>query len=160
MTPITAMKLNHLSFPTDDVEATTDFFATYLGFTVAMRAYPTFAFLKRPGFDVVIELAADQSPTRKSITTPAAANAFRDCVSDDPGAIAWPMVFHVGFELPTVEDVRALYDRLTGDGYGAESEVFNHDRGSRFMLRAPGGVLFEFNTRSDAALEFQGTFNN
>lgn len=154
------MKLNHLSFPTNDVQATTDFFERYLGFTVAMRVYPNFAILKRPGFDVVIEMAVNQSPTMKSITTAAAANAFSDCVSQNAEEISWPMVFHVGFELPRVEDVRALFDRFKGDGYRAESEVFNNERGSRFMLRAPGGVLFEFNTRSDATAQYQGTFEN
>lgn len=128
------MKLNHLSFPSDDVPATAEFFAKYLGFAIAGEVSGSYI-LKRPGFDVVVEKAADYSPV-------------------------WPRNFHVGFELPNVDEVHALFERFKAEGIELETEIFNNDRGSRFFCRAPGGVMFELNTRADAAPEYQGTFDN
>lgn len=131
---IQAMKLNHLSFPSADTEATAAFFAQYLGFTIADtwdRSY----ILKRPGYDVVIDYAGADAP-------------------------AWPKNFHLGFELPDLDAVQALYARFKAEGVQMETEIFNNGRGSRFFCRAPGGVMFEMNTRRDASLEYQGTFDN
>ena len=125
------MKLNHLSFPSNDPARTAAFFEAYLGFTLAPASGHWI--LKRPGFDVVIEDVAPQSPP-------------------------WPASFHVGFELPTRGDVEALYDRMAADGVPMETAVIDHVRGSRFFCRAPGGVMFELNTRADAAPEYRGTF--
>jgi hypothetical protein len=41
-----------------------------------------------------------------------------------------------------------------------ETEVIAHVRGSRFFCRAPGEVMFEINTRADAAEALRGTFDN
>lgn len=128
------MKLNHLSFPSADTAATARFFEQYLGFTIAGTWEQSYI-LKRPGFDVVIDHARDDVP-------------------------AWPKAFHAGFELPSLAAVRALYERFKADGVQMETEVFNNGRGSRFFCRAPGGVMFELNTRTDAAPEYQGTFDN
>ncbi|BCQ29768.1 VOC family protein (plasmid) [Caballeronia sp. NK8] len=129
-----SMKLNHLSFPSADTPATARFFERYLGFTISgtwERSY----ILKRPGFDVVIDHARDDIPD-------------------------WPRAFHVGFELPSLDDVRDLYERFKSEGVEMETGIFNNGRGSRFFCRAPGGVMFEMNTRSDAAPEYQGTFDD
>ncbi|BBP99461.1 hypothetical protein BSFA1_45900 [Burkholderia sp. SFA1] len=131
---IQGMKLNHLSFPSADTAATARFFEHYLGFTIA-GTWDRSCILKRPGFDVVIDHARDDAPH-------------------------WPRAFHVGFELPTLDDVRALYERFKSEGVEMETDIFNNGRGSRFFCRAPGGVMFELNTRSDAAPEYQGTFDN
>jgi hypothetical protein len=40
-----------------------------------------------------------------------------------------------------------------------ETPVIAHERGSRFFCRAPGGVMFELNTRADAAEAYRGTFD-
>ncbi|MBB3259467.1 catechol 2,3-dioxygenase-like lactoylglutathione lyase family enzyme [Paraburkholderia bannensis] len=131
---IQAMKLNHLSFPSADTAATAAFFEQYLGFTIAGtwdRSY----ILKRPGYDVVIDDAGNDAP-------------------------AWPKNFHLGFELPDLEAVQALYARFKAEGVQMETDIFNNGRGSRFFCRAPGGVMFELNTRSDAAPEYQGTFDH
>jgi hypothetical protein len=40
-----------------------------------------------------------------------------------------------------------------------ETGVISHERGSRFFCRAPGGVMFELNTRADAAEPYRGTFD-
>ncbi|WP_204117420.1 VOC family protein [Paraburkholderia sp. C35] len=135
MTDVTqSMKLNHLSFPSADTTATAKFFEQYLGFTIAGTWEKSYI-LKRPGYDVVIDHATGDVP-------------------------AWPANFHVGFELPDFEDVHALYERFKADGVQMETGIFNNGRGSRFFCRAPGGVMFELNTRRDAAPEYQGTFDN
>ncbi|MGE8470758.1 MAG: VOC family protein [Paraburkholderia hospita] len=129
-----SMKLNHLSFPSADTAATAKFFEQYLGFAIAGTWEKSYI-LKRPGYDVVIDHASDDVP-------------------------AWPKNFHVGFELPGFDDVRALYERFKADGVQMETGIFNNGRGSRFFCRAPGGVMFELNTRRDAAPEYRGTFDN
>ena len=132
--PGTSMKLNHLSFPSNDGRATAEFFMTYLGFTLSAEVGGSYV-LKYPGFDVVIDKAEGYTPD-------------------------WPQNFHIGFELPSVEAVHDMHDRFKADGVHMETGVFNNDRGSRFFCRAPGGVMFEINTRVDAAPEYQGTFDN
>jgi catechol 2,3-dioxygenase-like lactoylglutathione lyase family enzyme len=129
---IKSMKLNHLSFPSADAAAMAGFFERYLGFTIAGMWDKSYI-LKRAGFDVVIDHV-------------------------EVGQASWPRSFHVGFELPGLEAVNELYDRFKAEGVEMETEVFNNGRGSRFFCRAPGGVMFEINTRRDAAPEYQGTF--
>jgi hypothetical protein len=51
-------------------------------------------------------------------------------------------------------DVRTLYQRFKADGVEMETGIFNNGRGSRFFCRAPGGVMFELNTRADASQEY------
>jgi catechol 2,3-dioxygenase-like lactoylglutathione lyase family enzyme len=128
-----ALKLNHLSFPSNDPACTGAFFERYLGFTAALRG-DEYWILKRPGFDVVIEGIGGTAPP-------------------------WPQTFHVGFELASRADVEALYAQMRSDGVPMETEVINHERGSRFFCRAPGGVMFELNTRADAAPAYRGTFD-
>lgn len=126
------MKLNHLSFPSDDPPRTAAFFERHLGFAIAMSG-PHWI-LKRPGFDVVIEDMRGVAPP-------------------------WPSSFHVGFELPSRADVEALHARMVADGVAMETAVIDHERGSRFFCRAPGGVMFELNTRADAAPAYRDTFD-
>lgn len=134
MTDITqTMKLNHLSFPSADTAATARFFERYLGFRIAGLWEKSYI-IKRPGFDVVIDHASDYHPE-------------------------WPRNFHAGFELPTVDALRELYARFQEEGVQLETKIFNNGRGSRFFCREPGGVMFELNTRADAAPEYQGTFD-
>jgi catechol 2,3-dioxygenase-like lactoylglutathione lyase family enzyme len=131
-TTFAPMKLNHLSFPSLDPARTSAFFEKYLGFTRSPAG--PFWILKRPGFDVVIENGSGVAPD-------------------------WPPSFHVGFELPTRADVEALYAVMQADGVPMETEVISHERGSRFFCRAPGGVMFELNTRADASPEYRATFD-
>lgn len=128
------MKLNHLSFPSTDTAATAGFFERHLGFTVS-GTWDGSYILKRAGFDVVIENVSGERPT-------------------------WPTNFHAGFELQSLNAVQALYERFKLDGVQMETAIFNNGRGSRFFCRAPGGVMFEMNTRSDAAPEYRGTFDD
>jgi catechol 2,3-dioxygenase-like lactoylglutathione lyase family enzyme len=131
-THLAPMKLNHLSFPSQDPAQTSAFFEKYLGFS--RSPVGPYWILKRPGFDVVIENGGGQCG-------------------------AWPQTFHVGFELPTRADVEALYAAMAADGVAMETGVISHERGSRFFCRAPGGVMFELNTRADAAEAYRGTFD-
>ncbi|WP_199731458.1 hypothetical protein [Paraburkholderia sp. RAU2J] len=39
------------------------------------------------------------------------------------------------------------------------TDVFKHERGSRFFCEVPGGVLVEINTRADADEKYRGTFD-
>jgi catechol 2,3-dioxygenase-like lactoylglutathione lyase family enzyme len=125
------MQFNHLSFPSNDVAATTDFFVRQLGCTA--ERFGGFTALKRAGFDIIIE---------------------------DAGArgVSWPHNFHLGFELPSVEEVQLLYKRFKEEGVHMSTDVFHHERGSRFFCEAPGGLLFEINTRADAAERFRASF--
>jgi catechol 2,3-dioxygenase-like lactoylglutathione lyase family enzyme len=131
-THLAPMKLNHLSFPSQDPAQTSAFFEKYLGFS--RSPVGPYWILKRPGFDVVIENGGGQAPH-------------------------WPQTFQVGFELPTRADVEALYAAMAADGVAMETGVISHERGSRFFCRAPGGVMFELNTRADAAEAYRGTFD-
>lgn len=126
-----AMKLNHFSFPSRDVAATAEFFKSYLGCTGS--AFGSSQILKRPGFDIVIEDARERTE-------------------------AWPQNFHIGFELPSVQEVQDLYRRLVDDGIRMETAVLTHVRGSRFFCWIPAGPMVEINTRADAAPEFRATF--
>lgn len=119
----TAMKLNHLSFPSNDLTASTRFFEQQLGCT--STAHAGHNILKRPGFDIVLEQA----------------QGFE---------VDWPHNFHIGFELPTVEDVRTLYQRFKADGIEMQVDLVKSPRGTRFFCIAPGGLLVEINTRADA----------
>jgi catechol 2,3-dioxygenase-like lactoylglutathione lyase family enzyme len=126
------MKLNHLSFPSHDPARTAAFFKTYLGFSIVPA--DGHWILKRPGFDVVIEDVDVRAPQ-------------------------WPSTFHVGFELPSRAEVESLHAQMLADGVIMETGVIDHERGSRFFCRAPGGVMFELNTRADAAPAYRGTFD-
>lgn len=130
---IASARLNHLSFPSSDVAATAAFFEEKLGCTVSSQEHS--AILKRPGFDIVI--------------TDASTNG-----------VAWHEDFHIGFELPTVEDVAALHAQFQAAGVDINIPFFKHERGSRFFCTAPGGIICEINTRADADDRYRHTFGN
>lgn len=157
---IPAAKLNHMSFPSDDMGATVAFFEKYLGFSVSMIARDTYAILKRPGMDVVIEhVSTTSSALQSRDESETRPPAFAGNVGQS-GEVKWPSSFHIGLEFATRDDIVRVKDSLASDGFAAETGIFNNDRGSRFFLRAPGGVLIEFNTRSDASEAYRGTFDS
>lgn len=125
------MKLNHISFPSSDIDATAAFFERYLECKVTV--FGSVRVLTRSDFDIVLEDA------------------------EDP-AIDWPVNFHIGVELPTLQAVRTLYERVIEDGVRMETELIEHARGSRFFCWIPGGFMLEVNTREDAAERFRGMF--
>jgi catechol 2,3-dioxygenase-like lactoylglutathione lyase family enzyme len=123
--------LNHISFPSTDAPTTAAFFERHLGFSVS--AFGRSRILKKDGLDIVIEDASDR-------------------------AVVWPENFHVGVELPSLEDVRGLRAQMLEAGVPMEAGLLAHERGSRFFCRIPGGVLLEVNTRADAAPAYRATF--
>jgi len=124
-------KLNHLSFPTNDVAETAAFFEKYLSCEVA--AAGEHRLLKRDGFDIVLEHVSEETPV-------------------------WPKNFHFGLEVATLNDLHTLHDEFLKGGVQMETGVFNNTRGSRFFCRAPGGVLIEFNTREDMQEQWRKLF--
>ncbi|GEM_PF-6318471 len=96
-------ELNHMSFPSDDVSATSKFFERYLGFSISMRE-ARFAILKRPGLDVVIESARADAPTIRTVGAAKPGRPFSHNVADDPNRAIWPISFHIGLELEDVAD--------------------------------------------------------
>ncbi len=117
--------LNHLSFPTVDVEAEARFFQEQLGASLQLIDPVTgSALLKHGVTDIVLEKKLHSVP--------------------------WHQDFHFGFELDSRRAVEELHQRLRRSGAALESGVFNRfGRGSRFMGRTPGGIQFEVNTRED-----------
>jgi len=124
-------KLNHLSFPTNDVAETAAFFEKYLGCEVA--AAGEHRLLKRDGFDIVLEHVSEETPV-------------------------WPKKFHFGLEVATLNDLHTLHDEFLKGGVQMETGIFNNTRGSRFFCRAPGGVLIEINTREDMQEQWRKLF--
>ena len=125
MTVVTStIKLNQLSFPSTDIDATARLFERYFGFKG--EASGGSRHLKRPGFDIVIDNAESR-----------------------PGA--WQMGLSLGFELPTVADVRELYARFRADGLDVSSGVMRHQRGSTFFFFFNVWAKIEIYTRADAA---------
>ena len=120
-----SMKLNHLSFPTHDVESEAKFWEDAFGSTIEFVDEDSgSALIKHGGVDVVLEAMHEK--------------------------ISWHKDAHFGFEFETKAQVDALYQKLTKAGVVLETEVFNRvGRGSRFFGRTPGGVQFEVNTRQD-----------
>jgi catechol 2,3-dioxygenase-like lactoylglutathione lyase family enzyme len=125
------MKFNHISFPSRDVAATAAFFEQYLD--CSSTDFGSSKILKRHDFDIVIEDAAGRP-------------------------VDWPQNFHIGFEVPTAQDVDRLYARFRDGAASLASGVLRHERGSRFFCTIPGGVLVEINTREDAAEPYRASF--
>ncbi|WP_309546270.1 VOC family protein [Paraburkholderia sp. BL27I4N3] len=73
--------------------------------------------------------------------------------------VEWAQNFHIGFELASLDEVRALYEQMAGAGVVMKSGVLKHERGSRFFCEAPGGLLVEINTRLDADEKYRGIFD-
>jgi len=126
-----AMKFNHISFPSTDVDATAGFFERFLGCTVS--SFGQSRIVKRFDFDIVIEHAGER-------------------------AVAWPTNFHIGFEVPTASEVALLFRQFQDEGAQLSTALLQHVRGSRFFAVVPGGVQVEINTREDAAEAFRASF--
>lgn len=125
---VKTLTLNHLSFPSPDLEATSQFFEQQLGCTV--RRMGPFNILKHQGFDIVIE----------------------DGRQHDISRVDWPHNFHIGFELPSRQAVVELYERFVSQGVSFTQTLHHALRGTRFFCQAPGGLVIEVNTREDAQI--------
>lgn len=117
--------LNHLSFPSENIEATAGFFEKYLGCVIEHKM-PEAWLLKHGDIDIVVE-----------------------SFSTKENATDWPQNFHFGLELKTLDDVKSAYEVFKKDGVKLDTEVFNNGRGSRFFCRTECDILIEINTRQD-----------
>lgn len=122
-------RLNHLSFPSSDAVASSQFFVKFLGCQLVLQGQHTL--LKRHDFDIVIEqIEATDEPA-------------------GPAVPQWPATFHFGLEFATLAELQQAYHYFQDQGVMMETGLFNNSRGSRFFCRAPGGILIELNTRED-----------
>lgn len=127
------MKLNHMSFPTQDVATEAKFWEDSFGSKIEFvdKASGS-ALLKHGGVDIVLEAMKDK--------------------------VSWHKDAHFGFEVETKIEVESLYEKLKKAGATLETEVFNRfGRGSRFFGRTPGGVQFEVNTRQDMDVKWDAS---
>ena len=74
-------------------------------------------------------------------------------LNDDSGALItifrvrdvnYPKIFHIGFMQDTVEQVHAIHEQLTLDGFAPEAMREEHGRRT-FYFKAPGGFTVEVN---------------
>jgi catechol 2,3-dioxygenase-like lactoylglutathione lyase family enzyme len=122
-----AMQLNHLDLPVPDVRATADFFIRFFGFKLdAVKGNDGMAILKGDG-GVVLVL------TRRSDDSPAFAKTF-----------------HVGFLVPSPQEVPGVHRQLSEGGCTDLSPVSSMRGSTLLYCHAPGGVLVEVGHRPDA----------
>lgn len=114
------MNFNHLGLGVTEVPQTVAMFEKYFG-------------LRR----------VDDSP----------ANEKMGFLNDDSGALItifrvpdanYPKIFHIGFMQDTVEQVQALHERLSIDGFDPEAMREEYGR-KTFYFKAPGGFTVEVN---------------
>jgi catechol 2,3-dioxygenase-like lactoylglutathione lyase family enzyme len=113
------LRLNHLDLHVPDVQALAAFFEQHFDFTqVSNGRSPAIAILRgRDDFSLVIQ-------RRRADTD------------------VYPDGAHLGFVLPSPDDVRAHHARMAAAG-GSPGDVSVNARGTMFYTRAPGGVLVE-----------------
>jgi lactoylglutathione lyase len=119
------MRLNHINLPLKDVTAGREFFETYFGFaTVDVKLNDTLSVLHgQDGFTLVL---------------------MADRLNKD-GNHLYPDAFHVGFFLPTDNDVNAIYNKLKDGGVYLEQEPQLIRKTFGFYFRHQG-ILIEIAT--------------
>ena len=114
------MNLNHLGLGVTEVPQTVAMFEKYFG-------------MRRVGY----------SP----------ANDKMGFLNDDSGAlitifrvpdVTYPKIFHIGFMQDTVEQVHAIHEQLSMDGFHPEAMREEYGR-KTFYFKAPGGFTVEVN---------------
>lgn len=116
------MKLNHLDLQSTDVQALAAFFVDH--------------------FDLV-RRSNDRSPAIAILGDEA---GFSLVIQRDPAPL-YPEGFHLGFIHDAVAPVAAHRERLVAAGIEC-GPIDVNARGTRFYLRAPGGLLVEVSTPS------------
>jgi catechol 2,3-dioxygenase-like lactoylglutathione lyase family enzyme len=120
------MRLNHLDLHVPDVAATRDFFVVYFGFRlVEMRGRDGLAILE------------DNSGLQLVISNPIAKFG-----SADTPTAGWN-TYHIGFNLPSSEDVDNIYNLLRAGGADVLKPPSAIRGEWRFYCFAPGRVLVE-----------------
>jgi catechol-2,3-dioxygenase len=120
-------KLNHINLAVSDVPELTRFFQAGFGFRVTeQRGTGKFAvLLGEDGFALI--LMHDKK------------------VASD----TYPALFHIGFLLPSEEEVKQHYARVVNAGFDAPAPAILERGGGKtfgFYCHAPGGVLVEVST--------------
>lgn len=98
MASIRRMRVNHLGLPVADQTRSLQFYAEYFGFEpVTARRFEdgTVIVQDGDGFDLALHTVAEPAPD--------------------------PEFLHFGFRIGTPEEVRALRERMTGDGLRVET---------------------------------------
>lgn len=110
------MRLNHLDLQVTDVDATSALFVDHLGFTPGKRTpNGLLAVLHGPdGFVLVLQRRKDDHP--------------------------WPDGFHLGFLLPSADEVEAFHARASAAGLPI-SDVIRNARGTLTYLRHDGFLV-------------------
>jgi catechol 2,3-dioxygenase-like lactoylglutathione lyase family enzyme len=127
------MRLNHLDLHVPDVAATRDFFVTYFNLRlIETRGANGLAILAD---DAGLELVLSR-PMKK----------FGSADQVDVGAAT----YHIGFILPTKEDVDRLYERLRTSAAELRDPPQSVRGGWLFYCLAPGRILVEVGWRSTA----------
>ena len=115
------MRMNHINLSVPDVPKTRAFFETYFGLHCSESPQPEkIVILIDESDDSIIAL----SNFSKNET------------------YAYPAAFHVGFNLPSREDVDAMHARLAADGHAVGKRIEFHGAWT-FYLEAPGGFMVE-----------------
>ena len=113
------MRMNHINLSVPNFQETRDFFEKYFG-------------LKFFGAqNQKIAVALDENDCLIAL------NSF------GPGQAAnYPAAFHVGFNLPSRDDVDTLHERLAADGYKVGRRTEFHGAWT-FYMEAPGSFTVE-----------------
>ncbi len=117
------MKLNHLNLPVADVAATRTFFEEYFSFRC----------IETKGSDMLSVLSGPDDFTLVLM----AGNFNRNDNHNYPDA------FHIGFFVPTREEVTQTYERLKAGGIELAQEPASMRGTFGFYFHAPGGILTE-----------------
>lgn len=114
------MRLNHINLSVPDIQETRKFLETYFGLR----------FMDPPENDKIV-VALDKNDTLIALSNFSNREEF-----------SYPATFHVGFNLPSREEVDALHDRLVADGYKVGRRTELHVAWT-FYLHAPEGFMIE-----------------
>ncbi len=116
------MNLNHLYLRVRDLDTARAFYAGYFG------------------FDGPSEWQGETFVVRNEV-------GFSLALTPDPSPPAWPPGLHFGFLVESVDVVRALHDRLVGDGLTVFDAYFEPGFGV-FKVLDPDGYIVELEAGS------------
>ena len=122
------MQLNHIDLAVPNVALTATFFKTALGFAeIQTKGNDGMTILKgSDGFELVLTRTSESNP-------------------------AYPKTFHIGFLVPSEQDVHEAYRRVAASGIELPQPPRPVRGHLMFYCRAPGGILIEVSHRPSTA---------
>ncbi|MBI3099668.1 MAG: VOC family protein [Planctomycetes bacterium] len=111
------MDLNHLHLHVRDVERARQFYETWFGFRERVRHGKILFLRNGDGFDLALAPESEPSP--------------------------FPEWYHFGFRLPTPDDVRAVYKRMSTDGVTLRAQLTEEPDFVTFRCMDPDGYGIE-----------------